>query len=583
MRPTLATLLVLCAFAHAQQGGNQGPRIDATTQTIDRAIAQYVNGEEAKSILTPGEFNEWTLPLKAGQIVVAEARSEAFDPALEMVDDQGKVLASNDDRYPGDQRPLLLWRCVADGTYSLRVRSFNNKAGGQFFTRFNTYASLEVPTSERVEGVVDATKSFFVRIPMKAGQIKDLVAEKRGEGNYINFNFGLVIVPNGLPERSPSFAQPISPAIRALIAPADGDYYVMANPYGYRGGNGRVRIGTREIIPSAPLRDGPRLRGSAPTQMPALWQFSVKAGELLEAATPELNLNCSLMVAEVPDFSKVDLTKPETNPFFPQWKDPSPGPAFDLLPARARDSRRVVFRARRDATLWIATDGAGPAGKQFALVVKPAAAELGEQKPHSGTLRIGDTDYWAFDAKAGDVMSLEATAAPFAQQIVVRDPDLAEIRRAIAGPDDRTDSWRMIVQKPGRYLLAMSCLGDGGGGDYSLARTVFHAKEFGMSAAAKGDIEDGQIQIWTFTATPDKPLLVRWTSSNWSYDVAIYDEKGQRADFQRQPVSEHQRFGILKVDQPQTYVIVLTGKGARASYSIELGPIPGLQPGGQRP
>ncbi|MCO5296980.1 MAG: hypothetical protein M9921_08990 [Fimbriimonadaceae bacterium] len=576
MRLTPAiTLLPLCALAITQQGGNQGPRMDATTQTIDRLVGQYLNGDENKSILTPGEYNEWPLKLKAGQVVFAEARSDAFDPALEVVDDQGKVLASNDDRYPGDQRPLLMWRCGGDGDYALRVRSYNNKAGGQFFSRHTTYVSLDVPPDTVVEGVVEATKPFLVRIPMQAGQVKDLVAEKRGQANYINFNFGLVIVPNGLPERSPSFAAPISPAIRALIAPAPGDYYVMANPYGYRGGNGRVRIGTRTIVPNPLSTNGATRTGSAPTNTPALWEVSVKAGDLLEATAPHLHLDCALMVAEAPDFSGVDLSKPETNPLIPQWKGPSPGEAFDLLPARARDNRRVVFRARRDAKLWIATNAAGPADQSFSLTLKPAAAEFVEGKPNTGSLRIGDNDYWSFDAQAGDVMSLEARAVPFAQQIVVRDPDLAEIRRSVAAPDQTSDSWRMTVQKPGRYLVAVACLGDGGGGAYALDRTVFHSKEFGRTTAAKGTIGEGEIQVWKFTATPDAPLLVHWASSSWEYGVAIYDEKGRPSDFQRQQVDEHNRYGILKVDETRTYVIVLTGKGAKAEYSIALGPIPG--------
>ena len=571
---TLAWTLGLSALL-ALQGGNQGPRMDNSVQSIDRAISVYLNGEHTKSILTPGEFNEWPLTLKAGQVVIGEASSDAFDPALEIVDDTGKVLATNDDRYPGEQRPLLLWRCGADGAYALHVRSYNNKAGGQFFVRFKIYQSITVGSQERTEGIVDATKPFLVRVPMKAGQVKDLVAEKRGGANYINFNFGAVIVPNGLPERSPSFAQNVYPALRALIAPADGDYYLMANPYGYRGGNGRVRIGTRDIVPTALVPDGKRLTGKAPTLVPSIWTLPIKVGELLEVSTPELSLGCTLVVAEALDFSKVDLTKLETNPFFPQWKDTSPGPTHDMLPGRARDGRITVFRARRDAQLWLTSNGEGPAGGSFSVRVRPAAAEYAEEKTNTGRLQIGNSDYWAFDAQAGDVMSLDSKAAGFAAQIIVRDPDLAEVRHTIAAPDQTSDNWRMIVQKPGRYLVAVSCLGDGGGGEYSLSRKVFHAKEFAKGTPAKGEVADGQIQVWKFTATPDAPLLIHWSSTNWSYEVAIYDDKGQRTDFQRQDIDAQNRYGILKVSQPQTYVIVLTGKGDKASYTIQLNPIPG--------
>ena len=70
-------------------------------------------------------------------------------------------------------------------------------------------------------------------------------------------------------------------------------------------------------------------------------------------------------------------------------------------------------------------------------------------------------------------------------------------------------------------------------------------------------------------------MPVHWNSTNWNYDVAIYDEAGRRADFQRQPIDDHNLYGLLKVDKPLTFILVLTGTGTSANYTIELGPIPG--------
>lgn len=584
---TLAASIFALAFGSGtpstlQQGELQGIYQGNSIQQFERGISTYLNGDMLSSILTPGEFVEWKLDLKAGQVVVGESSSDTFDPAIEMVDDGDKVLAYNDDRYPGDQRPLIFWRCPKDGSYKLHVRSFKNKSGGQVYTRFQTYDTMDIPGADKVEGVFDATKPFLVRVPMKAGQIKDIINEKRGEGNYLNYRLEKVIFPNGLPETSPALSELVYPAIRVLAAPLAGDYYLMYTPYGYRGGNGRVRIGAREVVPTKPIADGNGYTAKAPTNVPAIWEVSVRAGEFVEVSTPDLNATCNLRLAEAPDYSKfaIDEKKPEMNPFFPQLKKqpPDPGPAYDLLPARARDNRIVVFRARRDAKLWLSTDGAGPADKQFAMHVGPGAAEYAEGKVNTGKLKVAKTDYWAFDAKAGDVMTLDSSTPGFSELMLVRDPDLGELRHFEAGLDQTSDSWRMIVQKPGRYLVAVACFGNGGGGEYSLTRKVFHASDFGMSTPAKGEIAEGQVQIWKFTATPNNPLLIHWNSSNWNYDVAIYDEKGQRADFQRQDIDDHNRLGILRVTQPQTFVIVLTGGKDKANYTIELGPIPSFKP-----
>ncbi|MCC7229680.1 MAG: hypothetical protein IT203_04750 [Fimbriimonadaceae bacterium] len=568
----VAIFVLACGLATGQQGGEQGIYQRSAIDAIERGLASYLNSEYIKSVLTPGETVEWKISMKPGQVVVGDAMSEAFDPGLEIVDSQGKTLAKNDDRYPGDQRPLVFWRCEQAGDYKLCVRSFQNKAGGQVYVRFKTYETLDVIDDKKADGTFDATKPFLVRVPMKAGQIKDMTADLRGEGNFLTFNFGVVITPSGLPERSPSLAEPISPAIRALIAPVDGDYYMVVTPYGYVGGAGRVRIGTRSILPTKLAKSGSVLSATAPTNVPALYELDVKQGDLLEISTPELAPTSQFRLAEAIDFSKFDVSKPETNPFFPvpRTQPPGPGTAFDLLPGRARDGRITVFRARRDAKLWLASNGAGPANKTFTLSVKPAAREFGEEKLSSGVLRTGNTDYWAFDAKAGDVMTLDFNCADFTQVVVVRDPDLAEIRQYEAALDQTTESWRLIVQKPGRYLVCVSCWGNGGGGTYSLNRKVYRPQEFGKGKPAKGTIAPGEIQIWKFTAMPNDPLLVKWISDRWGYDIAVYNEAGQPDGFQQQEIDASTRLGILKVGQPHTYLIVLTGGPAKANFTIEL-------------
>jgi len=92
-----------------QQGsGQQGDY--QNSQNIEQAIDSYLNPNPITAILTPGEFVEYTVKLKKDEVIVADAKNDAFDPALEVVDVKGKVLDQNDDRFPGDQRPLLMYR-----------------------------------------------------------------------------------------------------------------------------------------------------------------------------------------------------------------------------------------------------------------------------------------------------------------------------------------------------------------------------------------------------------------------------------------------------------------------------------------
>jgi len=488
------------------------------------------------------------------------------------------VLGSNDDRYPGDQRPLLLWRCEQDGAYALHVRCFHDKSGGQFIVQFRTYESVDLLTDDKVDKVLNGHGEFLVRIPMKAGEIKEIVSEAGTDNNYAGFRVVQIIAPNGLPNIDLAKEVQQITSNTTFMAPVAGDYYAFADLSGYQGPI-RIHAWTRDIVPQKLVKDGGKQLGKAAVNSPSLWELSVKAGDLLEISTPELSPASSILVTEIPDISKFDVSTPETNPFYPQASSdtPPPGPAFVKLSARARDSRIVVFHAWRDAKLWVGSNGWGAGDRDYVLHIQPAATIFGENEANAGKLRIGNTDYWAFDAKAGDVMTLANTTAGFTPVVIVRDPDMREIRHEEAALDQTNQDWRMIVQRPGQYLVAVSCLGDGGGGSYTLSRKVFHAKEFTTAKPAQAAIANGQVQIWQFTADPNVPLYIHWRSDTWAYDVNVYDEKGQPADFQRERVGGHDAFGILKVYRPQTFVIVLTGQGSAANYSIELNTLPGYK------
>jgi hypothetical protein len=570
----ILALAILASGTTTQQGGVQGTYQERVTEAINHSVQVYLHGSELHSVLTPGEHNDWPLKLHSGQVVFAEAESEAFDPAIEIVDSKGVVQTKNDDRYPGDQRPLVMWRCSRDGDYFVRVRCFQNRSGGQFGVRYTVYDSVDLGGGGLVEQEVDGRAPLLLRVPMKAGQIKTIHVESPGGKDYMPLTFNAVIAPDGLPEESPSLAAPISPAIQAFIAPVDGDYYLMYTPAIRQNRRRLVHVGAHAVVPQKLSRSGEVLTGMAPTNTPTIFALPVKAGELFEATAIGLSPDCAFELAEVPDVSKYSLATDETNPFIPHEKEVTTTPGFDTLPARARDGRVMVFRARRDTTLWLASNGEGQPGKQFTVKVAPAAASLSDAKTNEGTLRIAYTDYWDFEAKVGDVMILKWSAQGFDPVVTALDPKLDGIFRIEDPLDVTSDRRQLVIQQPGRYLLSMAAYGDGAAGTYALDRKVVHAKEFSVGSPATGEISEGQVQVWRFTARPDQPMLIHWNSSHWNYGADIYNDRGERTGFQREQIDDHNQLGILKVNAPQTFLIVLTGVAQKASYKIDLNPIP---------
>jgi hypothetical protein len=558
-------------------GGRQQDNYDQSVRNIEDKISNYLNGEEIKNILTPGEYCEWILDLKAGQVVIAEARSEAFDPAIEIVDGKLNILGTNDDRYPGDQRPLLLWRCAQDGKYNLHVRCFRNKSGGQFFLRYRVYDTVDLESEKPVEKKFDTQDRILVRVPMKQGQIKRLVFESSRDGKIMPPRLLVAISPVGLPDinLADQYDQVLT---NSIIAPVDGDYYYLAD---FVWGTRNVRGHTEEIVPSQIDRTGSEGKGTAKTNAVSVWKIKVKAGEILEFSTSDLILGSRLAISSEPSFSEYNLKDPEKNPFYPKVKSNKVQETepFTMLPSRARDSRTHVCAVNKDLTLWVASDGAGLKDQTNNLVVSNALRGFDAGKQLTHRLRIGNTDYWSFDAKMGDVMAFKVAAKDFATNIIVRRPDLGQISVVEAQPDQESVAWNTIISQPGRYLIAVSAFGDGGGGEYTLSRTVYPAKQFSKGSPAKGVISKDEVHVWSFAATPDEPFLVHYKNKAGLVGMTLQDSSGHPVGFAFTPLSVTDHYAIFRVTTKTSFLLVLTGYGSKDEYLIEFLDIPGYKKG----
>jgi hypothetical protein len=225
----------------------------------------------------------------------------------------------------------------------------------------------------------------------------------------------------------------------------------------------------------------------------------------------------------------------------------------------------------RDAKEWILVSP-GVGGQAYTVNASAGAAQL--DATGSGRLRVGSTDYWAFNGNVGDVMSFQTSAPQFAQHTLIRFPDLAEWRDTVAGPDQTTDAWNMVISRPGRYLVAMSCLGDGGAGDYTIRRTVFPPKEFGKGTPAQGEMTDTSMQVWRFSVKAGEPLLMRWKSNAWDYSIQAYDPDGNAVGLPLQTIGNDMQVAVLPARESKTYMVVITPRKAGAKYSIELVDLP---------
>ncbi|HXH62433.1 MAG TPA: hypothetical protein VNI20_13885, partial [Fimbriimonadaceae bacterium] len=493
------------------------------------------------------------------------------------------VLKENDDRYPGDQRPLLLWHCDQDGEYMLRARCFRDKSGGQFSVRMQTYDSYDLPAGQSVDLTMNGPTRFLLRMQLKAGEIRAVAAGAVLSGHHVWVGLGSIVSPIGLP--GADLISPLSDVFEdAVMAPVDGDYYVMAE---INYGNDTVVHAWSKSYRSKELQNGAAgLQATAYGSTPEVFQFHVKKGDLLRVELGSSSPNSKIAYSEMPDVTEFSIAQPvadgKRNPFFPREPKPDEIPetaAVRPLLGRARDGRVEAFVAARDATVWLAVEGSGPSDAPYSVKVFDPVSQLTTGQPKSGTLKIGNADYWTFDAKAGDVMTLSANTSGFAGLMRVYDPELSTVAWHNAAPDELAFSWNLIARTPGHYLVQMTSIGGGGSGTYSLERNQYSAKTITRKSPARGDFSSGRAEVWQFTAEPNRPLYIHWKSAGFDYSVSVIDEAGNNLDLSLTDVGPNDRFGILTVDKPTTYVVVLTS-GRKVPYTITLSDLPGYKPGG---
>lgn len=313
-------------------GGRQGgqgtalQRYNLDVQRIERAVDSYFDAEGVKNILTPGQFSQWTLNLKAGQVVIADATSDIFDPALEIVklaegeDEEapGTVLKYNDDRYPGDQRPLLIWRCEEDGEYLLRARCFRDSSGGQFVMRMKIYDSFDVSPGAPSDFELNGQTRILMRLQLEAGDIQRIILEQPNN-NYAYAAVRDAISPLGLPDAD--LTSPLDSIIYgAVMASVDGDYYVIADTTGEKEKKIRVRVQSIEVK-EMQESDGV-LSAKASTNAVSLWKFDIKKGEVMRVLMEGLDYDAIVAYSETPDITDFTINEKleddERNPFFPR-------------------------------------------------------------------------------------------------------------------------------------------------------------------------------------------------------------------------------------------------------------------------
>jgi len=578
-----ATLALNLSLAQQGRMGQQNGAQDS--QIIDQEIGRYLNPEPSIAILTPGEFVEYTLKLKKDEVVIADAKSDAFDPALEVVDVKGNVLGKNDDRYPGDQRPLLFWRAPADGTYFLHVTSFQNRAGGSFSVRFSTCQSFGISSDKtaqyRVNKDQDRGRPILLRESLKAGELAMTLGSRRNQ--YFNpdeLKSGQFIFENGLPVPGSDFPFSQISGFPIVLAPVSGDYYIFFNPGRVPDSNQLTNFWVQDLTPQKMDSDQPSIKIQLNPNEARIYEVKMKKHDFIAAQISGSDKTDFLLaVLPEPDLSGIDLTKQGQNPFFAGFIPNSISPPPTTLPVRPGDSRFLDFYAAEDETVWIASSTTSDNIENYTLAFKPAAEPFSANGSTHQKLHTGWTAYSFIPLNQGDIMTFGLTAEGFRPRIHIFDPSLNTVsddslplvKDISLTPDKYVYKTEIETTTTGNYIAAISCVGDGGSGDYTLSGTIQRPKTLTIKSPGTGTVRSGKIQVWKFTVLPNEPTMLHLSRSKSSAVFKLFDFEHHGYP-EVNDIDPYDSFATFNPDQPSTYTLIIKGI-EDTNYTLTLVPV----------
>ncbi len=481
-------------------GGGGGGRFGDSTGV--QAHPEDDGGEDGKlyesrtAILTPGDRVEYKLKVEEGETLFAGAASEAFDPALSIENATGKVLAKNDDREDGDQSPFLAFRFPESGTYTLKVLSYKQAAGGKFTLKLRTFTASNASIGRSIHDFSEAhdlSHRVDVRISAKKGIVYDLRSAPAG--------------PNG----TPSFVRLIGPTgversdIDRVVTPdggpvfeamADGDYYAEYRVYGPT----RFSTVLTEVPVTRTKVDAEATVELAPGAL-ALVKFPVDAKQFVrstllgEAFTHSMSAPIGPGVSDGSDYRSND----PAFGYAPPW-------TYFLLD---RDSNRDVvriYRAAGDATFAIRST----ATKVERVILRNTTAlstwKAGETI--SDRLDVGEIRLYRLDSASSELMRVAAESPTFRPRL-----DIFRLDGALANTlpyrTKHTAADDLYFPKADTFLVRLSCEGYGGSGEYRLRRDTPEPSSYVLGLTGKIAFDGTNFGLYAVTLEAGKRYQLR--------------------------------------------------------------------------
>jgi len=541
---SVVTLLALFALWPGMAGAQQG----------SGGVLKEGDSTSYRHILSPGDRGEWPLTVRAGEAIIVSVTSTSFDPAVEILDAAGRVLAQNDDVHPGDQDALILYRFTTAGEYKVNVKGFKSAAGGQYVLTLRRFLPTDLRRGERNATVLGNTHLQWHRFSAMANET--LVVTTRSAV----FNpEPQVFASNGerinADTRSWNGGRAATQVFRAEGA---GDYYLRVSPNGNDSGGYTVTVAAARVAPITLGTATPKRRLEAGGL--DLWTFTGKAGELLRVEALTGGPGASVALNFVPPATKEGaVTATADN-----------GDSLVQLPSDPKAHGAMVALLKRPGTYQV--EVSQPLGQEMEYTLKMVS----DVKPWTANqeitdrLALGNSDYWAIEGKAGQIVRLAGLAESFDLMLELYNPRGERIDTNDDGDSGHNALLTDLLKESGRYLLRVCTYGNGGSGPYRLIRRPDPTRPLPIGGRIEGNLGIGSSDVWSVRGKAGQTIILSVRSQDFDPHATVFgpDAIEVASDASNRESSD----SLLSIHLPLdgVYTIWISARGGGGKYIIRL-------------
>lgn len=475
-RPT-ARLFLLLAPLLAAPALAQGPR----TITIGQAVSDSLTGRDPVGRSRRSPYQMWTMDGRRGQKIVVDLMSDEFDPYLVVRDEEGYVVASDDDSGE-DNNARVHAILPRDGRYRIVAMAFGEDGRGRYTLQVRGWETPDAPapgavtrlrTGESVDGLLEPGDEIGGDGPFQDRWTVEARAGARLRVEMRSTDFDsylLVLGPDGQVVGSDDDGLEGRDAVVSLRATAGGTYTVLATSYGENPSIGAYRVslseetglfadpGTAAAIAMGETKEGRLESGdlSGTRGLEDRWTFTGRAGQVVRIDAISTTFDPYAVIR----FGQTTLDSNDDG------GDGNNARIMTVLPNNGTYTIVVsAYSENRTGgryTLMLASTNTSvaAAGQTVRIGYGQRLAgrlESGDRPREAG----GNEDWWEFDGRSGQDVTIELRSGAFDTFLEIRDPHGSRLAENDDGLGEGTDSFIMAhLAESGRYRIVVRGYGD---------------------------------------------------------------------------------------------------------------------------